>query len=225
MSGYKEPSEVINAVSVLLKPVMGNSMNGQYTAKAFVSCSLREEDKPFVDCIENILRAYNIEPFGTVGRYSASPENPAVLMKKNISIADLVVVCVTPRYSQKDLKTGEVSHGFSEMTYIETGIAYANNKPLVVFVQEGTDVGKFIPKITQYITLNGQSDDFAKKQNLIKELLISVCMNTKDIKQKPNESNGHKITGKVIVVALVIVSILFLAIYGFYTLINKKFKK
>ena len=207
-------------------------MNGQYPAKAFVSCDLKEEDKPFVDYIENILRKYNIEPFGTVGRYSASPENPAVLMKKNIPFADIVVICVTPRYLQKDLKTGKVSHGFSEMILIETAIAYANNKPVVVFVQEGTDVGKFIPNITQYITLNGHSDDFAKKQHLIDSLLISAYTKAKDIKQKTeetrkklNESKGRIEVVKVIVAALVIISVVVLAIYGFYTLINNKFKK
>ena len=51
---------------------MTDILQKQYAARAFVSCSLREMDKPFVDYIENILLYYNIEPFGTVGRYSES---------------------------------------------------------------------------------------------------------------------------------------------------------
>ena len=196
---------------------MTDILQKQYAARAFVSCSLREMDKPFVDYIENILLYYNIEPFGTVGRYSASPENPAVLMRENIPNADFVVICATPRYLQKDLHTGEVSYGVSEMIYIETGIAYAYNKPVVVFVQEGTHVGNFIPNITQYITLNGKSEDFAIKQPLITTLLISAYQIAGEIKNKINESNGLKTAVKVIGTGL--------AFYGAYELIKKVFKK
>jgi len=196
---------------------MTDNPQKQYVARVFVSCSLREEDKPFVDYIENILIAHNIEPFGTVGRYSASPENPAVLMRENIPNADFVVICATPRYLQMDLRTGEVSYGLSEMIHIETGIAYANYKPVVVFVREGTSVGNFIPNITQYITLNGKSEDFAVKQHLITDLLISAYQIAEDIKNKINESKGLKTAVKVIGTGL--------AIYGTYELMKKIFKK
>ncbi|MBU4221146.1 MAG: hypothetical protein KKA10_05910 [Euryarchaeota archaeon] len=176
---------------------------------------MRLEDQPFVDYIEKILLAYNIEPIGTVGRYSASPENPVVLMKKNIPYADFVVICATPRYLQKDLHTGQVSYGLSEMIHIETGIAYANNKPVVVFVREGTDVGNFIPNITQYITLNGKSEDFAVKKPLIYALLNSAYLLTKEMKNKMKESKVLNTAGKVVVVGL--------AIYGTYKLIKEIF--
>jgi hypothetical protein len=185
---------------------------------------LRKEDNPFVDYIENILRQYNIEPFGTVGRYFASPENPVVLMRENIPNADFVVICATPRYLQKDLHTGEVFYGLPEMIHVETGIAYANNKPVVVFVQEGTHVGNFIPNITQYITLNGKSEDFASKVPLITALLVSAYLKAEEIKNKINdsknkinESNGLKTAGKVIIGGL--------AIYGAYELMRRIFKK
>ena len=185
----------------------------QYAARAFVSCSLRQEDKPFVDYIEQILKAYNIEPFGTVGKFSASPENPAVLMKKNIPLADFVVICATPRYLQKDLYTGKVFYGLSEMIHIETGIAYANDKPVVVLVQEGTNVGTFIPNITQYITLNGKSDDFLVKRQLIFDLLNTAYLIAKGLKDKKN----LKTAGKVVVVGL--------AFYGTYKLLQDIFGK
>lgn len=196
---------------------MTDNLQTQYIARAFVSCSLRQEDKPFIDYVENILLAYNIEPFGTVGRYSASPENPAILMKQNIPNADFVVICATPRYLQMDLQTGIVTYGLSEMIHIETGIAYANDKPVIVFVQDGTNVGTFIPNITQYIMLTGTSEDFKLKQPLISSLLNSAYMIAVEIKNKINESDGLKTTGKVIVTGL--------AIYGAYELIKRIFKK
>jgi hypothetical protein len=63
--------------------------SNNHLAKAFVSCSLRAEDEPFIELVENILRNHNILPFGTVGKYSAAPENPAESMRKNIPEADL----------------------------------------------------------------------------------------------------------------------------------------
>ncbi|MDP3103057.1 MAG: hypothetical protein Q8M95_00440 [Candidatus Methanoperedens sp.] len=192
---------------------MNNKFEKVYIAKAFVSCSLRPEDEPFVDYIERILQEYNIEPFGTVGRYSVTPENPAVLMKKNIPNADFVVICATPRYLQKDLHTGQVSYGLSEMIHIETGIAYANDKPVVVFVQEGTNVGNFIPNITQYITLNGNSEDFVKNEPKILDLLNAAYLLSKKI----TESNGLKSVRNVAIVGL--------AAYGAYKLGEKLFKK
>ena len=142
--------------------------------KAFISCSLRDEDKPFIDIVEEILRKHGIEPFGTVGKYSAAPENPAESMKKNIPQADLVVIVATPRYSQRDLKTGQITTGLSEMVHVETGMAYALDKPVVLFVKEGTNVGTFLPNITQYIILNGQKNDLIDKYALIYALLSNA---------------------------------------------------
>ncbi len=183
----------------------------QYAARAFVSCSLRLEDRPFVDYIERILLAYNIEPFGTVGKYSASPENPAVLMKTNIPNADFVIICATPRYLQKDLHTGRLSYGLSEMIHIETAIAYAFGKPVIVFVKEGTNVGSFIPNITQYITLNGHRDDFLAKRDLIYELLNRAYQIVKRMK----ENKTLKTAGKVVIYGL--------ATYGTYKLLKAIF--
>jgi hypothetical protein len=143
-------------------------------ANAFVSCSLRKEDKPFIDFVEEILQAYRIQPMGTVGRYSAAPINTAELMKQNIPTADMVVVVATPRYLQKDIHLGNASSGLSEMLHVESGIAYASNKPIVVFVQQGAHVGTFLPNITQYITLDGSVKDFQEKTSLIQRLLSSA---------------------------------------------------
>lgn len=142
--------------------------------KAFISCSLRDEDKPFIDIVEDILKKHGIEPFGTVGKYSAAPENPAESMKKNIPDADLVVIVATPRYSQRDLKSGQITTGLSEMVHVETGMAYALDKPVVLFVKEGTNVGTFLPNITQYIVLNGQKNDLIDKYALIYTLLSNA---------------------------------------------------
>ena len=150
---------------------MTEIFNNTPKPKAFISCSLRDEDKPFIDIVEEILRQHGIEPFGTVGRYAAAPENPAETMKKNIPLADLVVIVATPRYTQRDLKTGQLTTGLSEMVHVETGMAYAMEKPVVLFVKEGTNVGNFLPNITQYVVLNGEENDLIDKYALIYALL------------------------------------------------------
>lgn len=142
-----------------------------YVASAFISCSLRQEDKQFVDYIERILKAHGILPTGTVGRHSAAPSNPAALMKENIASSDMVIIVATPRFLQQDIMTSLQYQGISEMIHAESGISFALDKPVVVFVQEGTQIGNFLPNITQYITLNGYQEDLNKKWSLINSLL------------------------------------------------------
>lgn len=167
-----------------------------FRARAFISCSLRYEDKPFIDFIERILIAHFIEPFGTVGKYSAHPENPAVSMRNNITLADMVVIVATHRYLQHDLKTGQITYGLSEMMHAESGMAFALNKPVVLFVQEGTDVGNFLPNITQYITLNGNQVDLNSKLQLINSLLSNVNDIVQKCKsKKSNEEFGNFVKG------------------------------
>lgn len=182
----------------------------EYAAKAFVSCSLRPEDEKFVNYICAILTHHNIEPFGTVGKFSASPENPVALMNKNIPSSDFVVICATKRYLQKDINTGQTSYGLSEMVHVETGMAIAHGKPVIVFVEEGTDVGNVLPNITQYIILNGHND--YTKAELIQSLLSSAYEFVRKIK----EDKGIKVLGKIAVGGL--------AIYGGYKILQAIFK-
>lgn len=172
----------------------------RYLAKAFVSCSLRPEDENFVNYVCRILDSHKIQAFGTVGKFSASPENPIALMKKNIPLADFVVIVATPRYLQKDISTGIVTHGLSEMVHVETGMAIAYGKPVVVFVQEGTNVGNALPNITQYITLNGGKDDFIAKRKLILSLLNNAYL----FVQKIKSDKTIKTIGKVAVAGLAV---------------------
>ncbi|WP_258101053.1 toll/interleukin-1 receptor domain-containing protein [Marinoscillum pacificum] len=159
-------------------------MNQEYLANVFLSCSLRTEDRPFINYIEQILRRHRINPFGTVGRFSASPVNTAEHMRANIPKADFVVIVATPRYIQRDLKTGEQTYGLSEMVHVEAGMAYMAKKPVVVFVQEGTHVGNFLPNITQYITLNGKPESLQSNGFLIHSLLSNAYAIVQKIKQE-----------------------------------------
>jgi hypothetical protein len=133
-------------------------------ATAFISCSLRSEDKPFVDYIEAIVRQMGFVPFGTIGRHDASPKPIWEQMKDNIKSADCIVLAATPRYLQQDisdkLRTGRA---MSEQLHTEVGMAVAADRPVLAFVLEGTDVGNFLPQAVQHIVLKqDQSDFFAK---------------------------------------------------------------
>ncbi len=172
----------------------------KYAARAFVSCSLRPEDENFVNYVCRILDFHNIQAFGTVGKFSASPENPIALMNKNIPLADFVVIVATPRYLQKDLATGKITHGLSEMVHVETGMAIAHGKPVVLFVQEGTHIGNALPNITQYVVLNGQRTDFDAKRKLIFSLLNNAYL----FVQKIKSDNTLKSVGKVAVGGLAV---------------------
>ena len=149
-------------------------MPASHRATAFISCSLRTEDEPFVRLVEQILIHHKIKPIGTVGRHSARPQNPLVHMRSNINKADMVVVAATTRYMQQDVGTGITLQAPSEMVQIEAAMAYAKNKPIVVLAHEGTNLGGMFHNITQPIYLSGGRRDLLKKQKLISSLLQSA---------------------------------------------------
>jgi hypothetical protein len=164
-------------------------------ATAFVSCSLRPEDREFIDLVEGILKYHGIAPSGTVGMYSASPESPAVLMRKNIPLYDMLVIVATPRYVQKDIQTGRSFAGLPEMVHVEAGMAYAAGKPIVVFVQKGTDIGSFLPQVTQYITLDGYQVDLDSKRQLIHSLLINTIRLCQEEKRNQGAAQLRRLAG------------------------------
>ncbi|WP_203296424.1 hypothetical protein [Luteirhabdus pelagi] len=174
--------------------------NIKYIAKAFISCSLRREDEKFVDFVSNILHYHQILPFGTVGLHDASTDNPVTLMKDNIEKSDFVVVIATPRYFSRDNNNGKSSNTISEMIHTETGMAFANSKPVVVFVQEGTNVGTFIPSITQYISLDGTQRNLDSQLNLIRSLLNNAYQKAEEIKRQ----NSWRDLGRIAIGALAI---------------------
>lgn len=173
-----------------------HTYQNHYIANAFVSCSLRNEDRWFIDLVANILYHYQIRPFGTVGLYDASTENPVQLMKKNIEQADFVVIVATKRYLTKDSSNGKISNMLSEMIHTEAGMAFANSKPVVVFVEEGTNVGNFLPQITQYITLDGTQNNLDSQTNLIMYLINNAYQKSEEIKrQKSWQALGRLVVG------------------------------
>lgn len=159
------------------------SIQQYYPGKAFISCSLRKQDEPFVKIVEKIVESHFLIPFGTVGRYSAAPTNTAELMRQNIPEADIIVIAATGRYFQQDLHTGQSSSGLSEMLHVESGIAYAYNKPIIVFVEKGVTVGNFLPNITQYIVLDNTQENLSQQWALINTLFtnaINMAQQSKD---------------------------------------------
>jgi hypothetical protein len=105
---------------------------------AFISTSLREEDKPFVGLVENITRENGFEPYGTIGLHSAAPMPLWDHIVENIPKADCVIMAATPRYFQEDIyNRGITNKAISETVYAEGIIATIFNKPLIIFRQEG----------------------------------------------------------------------------------------
>jgi hypothetical protein len=166
-------------------------MNILPNGRAFISCSLRSEDMAFVGLIEKIVKAHHLIPFGTVGKYSAAPLNPAILMNQNIPLSDIIVIAATPRYFQRDVQTGKITSGISEMLHVEAGIAYASNKPIIVFVKQGTSAGNFLPNVTQYITLDGSKENLTRQWGLINSLFDNAILIANQNRQKKS-LNGLK---------------------------------
>ena len=180
---------------------------------AFVSCSLRKEDSQFVELVERILGHFSIKAFGTVGRHDASAQNPIDHITRNIANADLLVVVATPRYIQQDLGTGRIEKALSEMIQVESAMAVAHGKPVLVFAQSGTDIGGFLPNVTQPIYLTGAQFDLHQNEKLI----ISLCGNTLQWLENRKQELNTQATSDFIVGGL--------AIFGSVKLIQLLFEE
>lgn len=129
-------------------------MNNYKKPQAFISCSIREEDSRFNNIVMDICRKCGFEPMGTVGKIYTSPEAIYKSMDKKIKEADCLVVAATPRYLQKDIGNNGEQLSISENIHTEIGMASSIGLPILAFIQKGTNVGNFLPGITQYIELD-----------------------------------------------------------------------
>lgn len=104
----------------------------------------------------------------TVGMYSAAPRPLWQQMREGVSVTDCLIVAATPRYIEQDIRDKSKSRkSISEMIHVECGMAIAFEKPILVFASEGTDVGNFLPGVTQYFELKRNRLEFAKQYPLI----------------------------------------------------------
>lgn len=175
-------------------------------ANVFLSTSLRKEDEAFINLVLKIITHFNFNPYGTVGLFDASTDNPVDLMKENIEKCDFVVMAATKRFFTKDAHSDKESTSLSEMVHTEAGMAYANSKPIVVFVEQGTNVGNFIPNVTQYITLDGTQENLDSQYILIESLMNNALQKV----ESKRRSESWKDLGKIAIGGLAFIGGLFL---------------
>lgn len=150
--------------------------------KAFISCSVRENDAAFVNMIESVVRTFKFKPDFTVGRYKNSAEPVTETMRKGIEQSDCLIAIITPRYKQVDINNPERSfEGPSEMIHSEIAAANQMKKPIIAFVKEGTDPGSYLPIVTQYFVVKKTHS----YDDLVKMITVkSIFQSTKQSIQK-----------------------------------------
>ncbi len=120
--------------------------------KAFLSCSLADEDKEVIEFFEKMVKSFNIEPkiydYQEVGRI---PDQ----VKENIIKSDCLIAIATRR------KRIEGSDYWACPDWIQHELALGNayNKPIAIFLEQGV-------KIEGLIAMEGRREKFTRK-NLI----------------------------------------------------------
>jgi len=174
--------------------------------KAFISCSLRDQDKYVVNWVENFARQFGFEPFGTVGRHDVSPVPIPELIQQNIHSSDCIIIVGTTRYLQEDVhykqKTG---HGISELIHVEIGMAYAQKKPVIAFAFDEVDIGAFLPKITQYIKIDTRQKVLTSEQKqCIEKLFMNTFLQIKTNWEEQNKKDLQNLGGGILKITGVI---------------------
>jgi hypothetical protein len=121
--------------------------------RAFLSCSLREQDSPFVENVITLAESHGFLPQGTIGKFTQSPSPLMEDIEEEIQQYDCLIMAATPRYLQEDIHKKTQNKSISEILYVESTIAYVYDKPVLIFVQEDTHIPYFLEGITQYIIL------------------------------------------------------------------------
>lgn len=167
---------------------------------AFISCSLRNEDRKSIEWVESVVRQLGFEPYGTVGRFDAAPASIPELMKENIKKSDCIIIVGTSRYFQEDVHCKErTGKGISELIHVEVGMAFSENKPVLAFVFNDTNIGSFLPMITQYIRINaGENKLSYEKQNLIKQLFTNAYQLIQKNWEKKNQTDLQNAGGFIL---------------------------
>lgn len=143
------------------------------------------------------------QPVGTVGKFSASPKPIWQQMQDGIKNADCVVLVATTRYLTQDIHDKEkTGTSISELLHIELGMAISADRPVLVFVEKGTDVGEFISSIVQYIQIDkNDKNDLDAKSPLIANYFRSALT---IIQEKWNNDKKANIWGIIKSVLIII---------------------
>jgi hypothetical protein len=171
-------------------------MQNIYKPKAFISCSLRNEDKDFVDLVINLTEQLGFEPFGTVGKYVASPKPLWQQMRDGIKEADCIVMALTPRYIQQDIHDKKnTGQSISEMLHFELGMAVYKGIPIIALGSDDKVYGKLLPSMVSIISFNPTNEaDFLTKWPLIQNYFKNAM---KIIAKKWKALDDEKLTKQV----------------------------
>lgn len=115
--------------------------------KAFVSCSFDEIDKDVVNYFCNLISSFDFQ-IDVSNEGHPSPVQEKV--KSSISISDCLIAICTKKNKIEN------SEFFKTSDWIlnEIGMAFALNKPIVAFVEEGVKMEGFLPQVTSYKTFH-----------------------------------------------------------------------
>jgi len=143
--------------------------------KAFISCSLREEDQPFNAFIINLARHFGLEPCCTVGLFRAAPKAILNQMESGIEEADCLIMIATPRYLQEDISNKDKQdEAISESLLVEFVLSYKEQKPILIFALEGVKLPDIILNQVQVIYLKHKDPELHLKWKLISSYFESA---------------------------------------------------
>lgn len=111
--------------------------------KAFLSCSLSEQDRSVATWFADVLQALEFE---VLAGDMPEPRGPAEKVLDMIRGSDVVVAILMRR----DKIEGKDAWRPPEWVENEMGMAYEAAKPVAIFVEEGVDVAGLGPLISQY---------------------------------------------------------------------------
>lgn len=145
-------------------------------AKCFLSCSFREKEKEINDLVHSICKGMNINCCNVSHGYSKTPPDVA---KKMLHEAKIFIGVITKREETQDGKWN-----MPPAVHDEISMAYALNKPMLLFVENGVALDGFIGNYGTHLIFD-RNDLFSSQhiENLLKSIhtLKMEAIDTYDI--------------------------------------------
>jgi nucleoside 2-deoxyribosyltransferase len=139
----------------------------------FLSCSFDPASKPSVDWVDRKLRAFGLQTHVA-----------------NMPTSETVVTKVLADIKSRDILAAVITNSDAPWVYNEIGMAYALNKPIIAFFEQGVNKKGLNPYISHYVEFDKNSPDLATDAATH---LINSVLQKMSAERKFSESQQHQI--------------------------------
>jgi hypothetical protein len=150
-------------------------MSEKESIAAFLSCSVRDQDRPLVEAMDAFLKRRGFRCY-TIGKNVSYADTPDESIKKLIGSADCLIGLATKRLSATDIKNPNDSLNLATPYLLqETSMAFQSGIPFLIFKADDVTL-QCVTQRNSYIRIKPNLSDQGKIQFIDKPELFETAL-------------------------------------------------